>query len=280
MKDFILPFVFKTANIRGRLIYINKTIEDCFKNHNYPAVIKNVMIRSLLYSLLFNSLVKIDALITFQLQNPESLLRLVVSEIYQKIFIRAFCRYEEVLKDAAIDYKTLLDGALLSLTVDPADDNLKRYQGVVSLNHENLDQAMKDYFMHSEQSETRIKSAIRVNDKILGGSYEAVCLMLQRLPDQLITHQGQSDWERIGFFFETVEESDLFKLAQDATGYLPKIFSEDEIIVFENEEFFYCCRCSREKIHTILEQMQIQPDAETQIKCEYCGKIYEEFKLS
>jgi molecular chaperone Hsp33 len=280
MKEYILPFIFKNANIRGRLIYINKTIDDCFENHQYPSVIKNVMMRSLLYSLLLNSLVKIDALVTFQLQNHESLLRLVVSEIYQKKFIRAFCRYDEALQNTTIDYKTLFDGTLLSFTVDPFDDDLKRYQGLVSLNHENLDQAMIDYFMISEQSETKIKSAIKYNDKILEGSYEAVCLMIQKLPGDSVNNEVESDWERVGVFFETIEDSDLFKLANDSKSYLPRIFSEDEIVVFEDEDFFYRCRCSLEKIYSILEQMNIHPDDETQIKCEYCGKLYDNLSLA
>jgi len=275
MSDFIFPFVFKNANVRGRFIHLDQVIEDCFENHEYSPVVKSIMIRSLLYSVLFSSLVKIDAVMTFQIQNPDSLLKLMVSEIYQQKFIRAFCRYEDVLDEAVIDFKSLLDGALLSFTVDPTDDKLKRYQGVIKINHDNFDDAVQEYFLASEQSETKIKTSIRVNNNLPQPTYEASCLMIQKLPKTQIQKDIESDWDRVSIFFDTIEDKDLAKMSKDYASYLPMIFSEDELVAFDKENVFYRCRCSLEKIYQILEQMNIEPDEETQIKCEYCGRVYE-----
>ncbi len=272
MKDFVRPFIFQNANIRGRLIYIKQVIEDCCQHQHYPAIIKNVIIRSLLYNILLHSLIKIDAIITLQIQNPASLLKLVVSEMYNKNSIRASCRYDEILKGSTIDYATLFDGTLLSFTIDPEDTKLERYQGIVQLKSGNLDDAIIDYFTNSEQSDTLIKSAIQIRDN----SFEAACIMLQKLPAESlsIATDKESDWERVSIFFETISEADLFKLTKSTETLLPRIFSEDEIILFESEEILYRCRCSLERIQNVLDQMHINPEDKMEIKCEYCGKLY------
>ena len=252
-------------------------IDDCFVNHNYPAVIKNIIIKSMLYTAMMGSLVKIESIITLQLQNDNSLLKLLVSEQYQQKFIRAYCRYDDILNHSLIDFNTLTDGNLLSITIDPVDTQLNRHQGLIKLSHESFDEGMKDFFTSSEQSETKVKTAIRFNDKAIENKYEAACLMIQKLPEGGQNNDLEDPWDRIGIFYETISDDDLFKIAANPKDFLPKIFSEDTVVAFDNENIFYRCRCSNEKILSILDQMKITPDAETKIKCEYCGKIYSDF---
>jgi redox-regulated HSP33 family molecular chaperone len=77
----------------------------------------------------------------------------------------------------------------------------------------------------------------------------------------------------VGIYFDTISEQELFKIA-DYKNYLPKIFSEDQIIAYTPQEFFYSCRCSVERIKEIAKQMSIEIDEKFEIKCEYCGKRY------
>ena len=144
-----------------------------------------------------------------------------------------------------------------------------RYQGLVEIDAESLDQAFEGYFRQSEQLPTRLLLAC--------DGQHAAGLMLQALPSDT----GDSDgWTRACALFDTLGAAEL--LAQPPAELVHRLFHEEAPELLGEQPLKFACSCSRERVGAMLvslgeEEAQAAVAAgggQAQVRCEFCGQDY------
>ena len=184
----------------------------------------------------------------------------------------------------------LLGVGVLAMTVDQGEYT-QRYQGIVQLEGQSLDEVARTYFRQSEQIPTDVRLAVaRHVVPGEGGADErwrAGGMLIQFLPDSPERlrlpdlpggdgHEGHEHdptddaWAEATALLATVEPDEL----------LFRLFHEHGVRVFEGGEVADRCSCSREKIRAILDGFtaeeieQSVEDGEIRVSCEFCSKTY------
>ena len=161
----------------------------------------------------------------------------------------------------------------LALTIEPGDGN-ERYQSIIELGHNTLSQALDNYFRQSEQLDTRLW--LTANDRCVAG------LLVQALPPDIsITHAVDDDaWNRVVHLSETLTDAELADLPTKEI--LKRLYHEEDVRLFDPEQLFFHCTCSRENIANTLRslgyaetQSIIEEQGVIKVECNFCKKNYE-----
>ncbi|MFN7551620.1 MAG: Hsp33 family molecular chaperone HslO [Pseudomonadota bacterium] len=161
--------------------------------------------------------------------------------------------------------------ALLAITIERPGG--LRYQGLVPLEGERLEQAFEGYFERSEQLPTAIRLA--ATDTVCAG------MLLQQVPDEggHGDRAPSADFERLGFLFRTVTDEELLTLAPETV--LRRLFVEDDVRLQPGRRLAFACSCSRERVERVLLSLG-EPEARAAldaagamaVRCEFCGQGY------
>jgi molecular chaperone Hsp33 len=176
----------------------------------------------------------------------------------------------EVKTDSSNPWMLLKEGQL-AITIER--ENGPHYQGIIALDTDSLATALDDYFLQSEQLNTRFW---------LAASGEcAAGLMLQQLPAQLNQDASarEDQWQHAVVLAETIEASDLLTLAPDTLLY--RLYHQDPIRLFAPTPVGFHCPCNRERSlnalmllpATELEEM-LHTDGHIDMNCDICGQAY------
>ena len=188
--------------------------------------------------------------------------------------LRAVARYDESKAPAGeqdCDFRTLLDGGYLAITIDPAKG--ERYQSVIAIEHDSLSECLNTYFQQSEQLPTRIWLAA-------DGS-RASGLLLQALPVQLQSPEQRSEfWQHLSLLADTLKADEQVALSHEEQ--LHRLFHQEALQLFTPTALQFSCSCSRtrtanmlvslgkEEAHAILEEQ-----SSIDIGCEFCHYVYQ-----
>jgi molecular chaperone Hsp33 len=202
--------------------------------------------------------------------------------------------------DGPVGSGDLLGHGHLALTIDQGTD-MSRYQGVVALEGQSLEEVAHQYFRQSEQIPTRVRLAVA---ETFGGGehgYRAGGLMIQFLPtspDRV--RQGDLDpgdapaghsvgevaeddaWVEARTLVDTVEDHELIDPGVASERLLYRLFHERGVRVFEAQELREACRCSRERVMTVMARFSpedrrdmVGDDGRIGVTCEFCSRTYD-----
>src|SRR5215210_6780815 len=122
---------------------------------------------------------------SFQLQTrSDGPIEMLVVDFDAPDRLRAFARFDQervAALPAGARSAELLGEGVLAMTIDQGSDT-SRYQGVVALEGQGLEEAAHQYFRQSEQIPTRVRLAVAEEFKGGGHAYRAGGLMVQFLP--------------------------------------------------------------------------------------------------
>lgn len=262
--DLLHRFLFDNLNIRGEVVQLDATWKKVLEISDYPEPVRNALGEAMAAASLLVATLKIEGSLTFQIRS-EGPVHLLVVQADSNNHIRGIARWQGEIADDVKGLDIFGDGNLV-ITADPESGN--RYQGIVPLEGDSLQDALRSYFELSEQLPTRLW--LSVNDEGLGG------MLLQGLPG----HGEDPDaWNRVMSLADTITDDELIALPVDELLY--RLFHEEEVRVFEPTPMSFQCSCSREKIETVLRQLG-KPEAEEMLKtqenievdCEFCGQKY------
>jgi len=186
-----------------------------------------------------------------------------------------------ITPEQVVDYMALTGDSLaelcgnghLALTIDPGDGN-ERYQSIIELGRDTLSQALDNYFIQSEQLDTRLW--LTASDRCAAG------LLIQALPPEISTtpHDDDDIWNRVIHLSETLSEGELSDLP--AMEILKRLYHEEDVRLFEAEQLYFHCRCNRENIADTLRslgyaetQSIIDEQGVIKVECNFCKKSYE-----
>ena len=91
-----------------------------------------------------------------------------------------------------------------------------------------------------------------------------------------MTEDSEEDWNRISLMAATVGASEL--LESGISDLLTRVFSEDEVRLFDAEPLRFDCRCSRERTAGLIEGLGraeaediLAEQGQIEIICEFCN---------
>ncbi|WP_415889577.1 Hsp33 family molecular chaperone HslO [Neptuniibacter sp. SY11_33] len=263
--DQIQRILFDELDIRGVVSGVQQTCADCFENHDYPAVIQQVLGEMLAAVSLLSSNLKFKGRLILQAQGRGNV-RVLMAECNHDRDLRAIARYEGELDEQA-NFVDLLPQGQVVLTIEPEQG--QPYQGIVPLDGENLGKCLENYFLSSEQLPTQIQLA--------SDGEKAAGMMLQVLPAQ---GTGEEDWDRVSHLASTLKSEELLELDNETLLY--RLFHEEQCRLYEPDEVRFKCTCSRQRSEASLKLVEkaellevLEEQGKVAVNCQFCNAQYD-----
>ncbi|MEZ5839819.1 MAG: Hsp33 family molecular chaperone [Hyphomicrobiales bacterium] len=302
--DGVLPFAVEALDVRGRAVVLGPALDAMLKRHDYPAPVSRLLGEAVALTVLLGTSLKFEGRFILQTQSNGPV-RMLVVDFETPDRVRACARFDDEALAAAIaagkvSPAELLGTGHLAMTIDQGD-NRSRYQGVVVLDGESLEEAAHRYFAQSEQIPTRVRLAIaEVHER--GGEgpvWRAGGLMVQFLPAsgerartadlpggdlpegyEAPAFDEDDAWVEAQSLVATIEDHELVDPALPAEGLLYRLFHERGVKVFAVRPIIERCRCSHEKVEGMLrsftteDREEMTVDGEIVVTCEFCNLHY------
>lgn len=269
--DRLLRFLLERSGVRGALVQLDEAWRDIASRVDYPDALRALLGQTVAAVALFSAHTKINGRLGIQLKG-QGALRTLFAEYATGGSLRGIALWQEPLP-GALTPRDLGRNALLAITIEtvpPGADEPTRYQGLVGLDSDRLDQAFEAYFVSSEQLPTRLL--------LCADGSRAAGLLLQQLPGE----SGDPDgWTWAQALFETLQPAEL--LASNAEDLLYRLFHEDGVRLLGSQPLAFACSCSRQRVGNMLLALGREeahaaasgrPDGVADIACEFCGQHY------
>ncbi len=279
--DFVRPFLLEVPGLRGRLVRLGPLADLILSRHAYPEAVARLLGELLALSAGLSSTLKFDGIFSLQTKG-DGPVPLMVSDVTTGGELRGYADFDaaklEALQGALgaeAPAASLLGAGYLAFTVDQGE-NTERYQGIVELDGEQLSDIVQHYFRQSEQ----FNAAIKLAAGKVGGAWRAGALILQQLPEEGGAWLGsgeEDDWRRSVVLMSTCGEQELLDPALAADDLLYRLFHEERVRVYKPRALLEGCRCSRERIETVLRTMSeddleyMKIDGEVIVTCQFCN---------
>jgi molecular chaperone Hsp33 len=189
--------------------------------------------------------------------------------------VRGLARYRDLGSDPKLSVRDLISEGNLTVTLE-TDDGAQRYQGIVPIEGEHLAESLQTYFQNSEQLPTRLW--------LHADATGASGMLLQKLPGNgslpaAETEAVEDAWRRVQIIADTLTPEELRTLAD--TEILHRLFSEDDVRLFEPSPVYFRCRCSRERVAGMLQGLGeketrsvIEERGKMEVHCDFCNRAY------
>jgi molecular chaperone Hsp33 len=307
--DRVLPFTVPALDVRGRVVRLGPSLDQILARHHYPEPVSRVLAEAAALAVMLGTTLKGEG--RFQLQTKsDGPVSMLVVDFNAPDNYRAMARYDADRLAAAIDADAVSTGELLgkghlAMTVDQGSETT-RYQGIVALDGQGLEQAGHQYFRQSEQIPSRIRLGVGSVLTGAGLTWRAGGLIVQFMPnspermraadlhpgDAPEGHEilaagdddGVSDdaWTEARSLVETIEHHELLDPLLESEQLLYRLFHERGAHVFEPVAVHEACRCSRERVLGMLKgfsaddrKAMIADDGTLGVTCEFCSRRYE-----
>lgn len=281
----ILTFDLERANVRGRIVRLGRVLDDILTPHHYPDMIERHVVETITLALLLSSMLKYKGIFILQAQG-DGVVRRLVSDVTSDLEVRATAGFDaESLATLLADnpqpsLKELFGHGYLAFTVDQGEFT-ERYQGIVELVGDSLEDSIHHYFAQSEQIGTAIKLSASKNDK---GEWKTGAVMLQYVPDYSNIPQDakpiSDGWARAQMLLATCSDEELLDIKLHDNTLLFRLFHEEGVRVFKPEMVTKACRCTLEKLQGVLEMLSSEDrdhaaqDGKITMTCEFCNKDF------
>jgi molecular chaperone Hsp33 len=300
--DLVLPFAVEPLDVRGRVVRLGAAVDTILARHGYPDAVARLIGEAAALTVLLGASLKFEG--RFQLQTKsDGPVDMVVVDFDAPDRLRACARFDAE-RLAALGAGSLKSGDLLghghlAMTIE-AGPEMSRYQGVVPLEGQSLEEAAHQYFRQSEQIPTRVRLAVAQQFEGGRSAYRAGGLLVQFLPsspermrqadlppgDAPEGHVGDAPaeddaWVETRALMDTVEDHELVDPAVSSERLLYRLFHERGVRVFEGQPVHEECRCSHERIMAMMrnfshdDRAHMVENGRIRITCEFCSRAYD-----
>ena len=300
LDDVSIPFAVEPLDVRGRVVRLGPSVDAILARHGYPAPVARLLGEAAALTVLLGSALKMEG--RFQLQTrTNGAVDMLVVDFDTPDRMRAFARFDaQLLAEAqargAATPAELLGSGHLAFTIEQGKE-LSRYQGLVALAGQGLEEAAHEYFRQSEQIPTLVRLAVAESLTGAGASWRAGGLMVQFLPEAsdgrrppdlppgdapagVEIHETPEDeaWAEARALAGTVEDHELVDPLLSSERLLYRLFHERGVTVFDPAPVREACRCSDLRIRDMLRQFtpqerrdMIGDDGRIGVTCEFCS---------
>ncbi len=283
--DFVAPFQIEGQPVRGRIVRLGATVDEILTRHDYPEPVADLLGEACALAALVGSSLKFDGRLVVQ-ASGNGPVSLVVVDYDTKGGLRGYCAFDaEKVAAASRGFirpgaKTLLGKGIFTMTIDQGPD-MDRYQGITAIEGETLALCAEQYFMNSEQIPTRVRLAVGQVDDGKTRTWRAGGLMLQYVAADDARGSTSDAWDTAQALFITIGEDELVDPMLPGETLLWRLFHEDGVRLFAATPVTPFCRCSRERIVTMLRAFtpderedMVEGDGHIRVTCEYCSRTY------
>ena len=283
--DLVGAFQIEGEPVRGRVVRLGPAVDEILRAHAYPEPVANLLGEACALASLVGSNLKFDGRLIIQAQGSGPV-RYVVADYDTSGGLRGYCRYDEAEVAKASEgfqrpgARTLLGDGVFIMTVDQGPE-MDRYQGVTAIEGETLALCAEQYFAQSEQTPTRVLLAVGQAEGPDGPVWRSGGVLIQNIAEDDARGSTEEAWSRTQILFETIGEDELIDPELSSNTLLWRLFHEDGVRVFEGKALRAFCRCSQERIETVLRSFgaedradMVEPDGKIHVTCEYCSRVY------
>lgn len=303
--DLIIGFRTLRSNIMGRLVRMGPVADEILTRHDYPAPVIEALGHAVVLATLLGAPLREDARLILQTRT-DGPLRFLVVNYESPGKLRGYASFDEervaaMIRDGSAEQSLLIGSGLLAMTVDSGGDK-DRYQGIVRIEGQSLADAALTYFRQSEQLPTYLKLAVarqyRQGASGDGWHWRAGGILVQHLSplggevkpappgaeDEELPMIGEDDdhWQRVSMLASTVEDHELLDPTLSPDDLLWRLFNEEGVVrAVEPVELQGYCRCSRERVSTMLQSFKAdeledmrEADGKIAVNCEFCNATY------
>jgi molecular chaperone Hsp33 len=305
--DAARPFEVAALDIRGRAIQMGPTLDAILARHAYPPAVSKLLGEAVVLAVLLGSSLKFDGKFILQTETDGPVDMLVV-DFHTSGAIRAYARFDAARVAAAEAGGHALPGLLLgtgtlAMTIDQGAD-MNRYQGVVPLEGDSLEEVAHTYFRQSEQIPTRIRLAVAEMQSRESGAvrhaWRAGGLLVQFLPlapermrqrdlpggdapegAPIDMFAEDDSWVEAQSLVTTIEDHELTDPAVPVERLLFRLFHERGVRVFTAAPVRDQCSCSRQRVAGMLANFSAEEIVDStengaiSVTCEFCGTKYD-----
>ncbi len=305
--ECILPFEVAALDQRGRVVRLGPALDQILSAHDYPPPVAKILAEGVALAVLLGTSLKFDGRFILQTQTDGPVQMLVIDFVTPGN-VRACARFDAERVAAAAESGQDSAGALighghLAMTIDQGPD-MNRYQGLVALAGNGLEEAAHEYFLRSEQIPTRVRLAVA--EELTAGldglrhRWRAGGILLQFLPRQpermrqpdldpgdapegttLQPIAEDEAWVEGRSLIQTVTDIELIDPALSSERLLYRLFHERGVRVFNAQPVLAKCTCSRDGVAAMLNSFS-QDDREHMVEngrisvtCEFCSSTYD-----
>jgi molecular chaperone Hsp33 len=279
--DVVQPFQIDASHLRGRLVRVGPVLDEILSKHAYPEPVARLLGETITLAITLAGALKYEGIFTLQTKG-DGPISLMVADVTSTGDVRGYAQFDaerlagaDTDIDSAAPVPALLGDGYLAFTVDQGE-HTERYQGIVELSGDTL----SDGFRQSEQLDTGIKVAVAFTD--LG--WRGGALMLQRLPEdqvqQTLGSDVADDWRRAMVLMGTCTDRELLDPNLPANDLLFRLFNEDGVRVWAPSDLNASCRCSRDRVATVLASLprdeiaDLKVNGNVEVTCEFCNSTY------
>ncbi|MEW5963661.1 MAG: Hsp33 family molecular chaperone [Pseudomonadota bacterium] len=299
--DIVLPFQTERSGVAGRIVRLGTAADTILARHDYPDVVCGALGEALALTALLGSALKFEGKLILQTKT-DGILGFLVADFEVPGRLRGYASFDAerlaaVAGAGAIAPAVLWGHGHLAMTIDPGGD-MDRTQGVVALEGVSLSDAALSYFRQSEQLPTLIRLAVARHYSAGVWQWRAGGLLLQhvgreggtaRSPGEiaeaeelgLVIGETDDDWTRVALLAATVEDHELLDPTLAPERLLYRLFHEEGVRVFQPRSVAEHCRCSRERVASMLGSFGAEEladmreaDGAITVKCEFCNTSY------
>ncbi len=307
LDDTVMPFEVAKLDLRGRVVRLGPVVDEILSRHAYPQPVAKLLGEALVLTVMLGSALKIDGRFILQTQG-DGPVRMLVVDFITPDKVRACARFDKDRVAAAIAAGETGGGALLgkghlAMTIDQGPD-MNRYQGLVALDGNSLEDVAHEYFLRSEQIPTRVRLAVAEELRAASGGathrWRAGGIMLQFLPksperarvadlhpgdapEGTTPHTVEEDdaWVEGQALIATVEDIELIDPSLSSERLVYRLFHEPGVRVFRASPLRAECSCSRDNVEAMLKSFSqddrdhMVEDGKISVTCEFCSANYQ-----
>ena len=280
--NFVLPFMIDESALSGRLIRLDSVLNDILSRHDYPDAVNALLGQFMVLGTSLANALKYDGIFTFEARG-DGVVPLMVCDVTADGSVRGYAQidgdipnYDDV-KDTLVS--SLMGTGHMMFTVDQSATQ-ERYQGIVELKGDTLEQSIAEYFDKSAQ----FISVFRIACEKLKNNWVAGCIAIQKLPAEETKHDTESElenWNRATVLLKSTKDNELTDINISAGDLLYRLYNEDGVRIYDTKPLLDKCRCSRERmLKAVLsvpenERSTLLTDNNTiDVKCEYCSTTH------
>lgn len=294
--NMILPFQLQESGLRGRYIRLGSVLNDILSGHAYPDPVSHLVADTVTLSIILSSILKYDGIFTLQ-ASGKGAVKTLVADMRSDGAVRGCATYDAEALDNIKKTDGLYDGYTLkdltgegyiAFTVDQGGDT-DRYQGIVALEGDSLQDSIMHYFEQSEQLRTSLFIAAGKDEH---GQWRSGAMMLQYLPDdhaddhdvvafnEKSESERKEDWRRSGMLLQTCTAKEILNPDLHANELLRRLFHEEGVIVYDPRTIRHECRCSQDRVQNIVNNLSeddrnhAAKEGHIEMTCEFCSKTY------
>lgn len=266
-KDSRYRFVLEKTNVRGVVVNLHDTWLEVLSRADYPPNVRRVLGHAMVAMPLLASTIKFEGKLTLQARGSGPV-NLLVVQANASGGQRGLAHWRTEPPESPLSQ--IFGDATLTIQIESGKRG-EVYQGIVEAKGDSLEEALGRYFENSEQLPTRL--ILHCNDQ------QAVGMLIQQLPpsaDKPAAEDPQEDWNRASIMASTVEAAELME--SSTSDLLMKVFSEDEVRLFDPEPLRFDCSCSRKRTAGLIEGLGQQEaedilaqEGNIEITCEFCN---------